>query len=170
MKVLETYSVINRFVRVAVLQVQWIDDHSLSQFESISYPEIISVLCHCLHLQMRQQVVDNLPHRGTIKVGQKPLVRVAIKRHGVLDTFHQIFKFRADKGIASVSSINVEPCSSLLSNRSCMTGKMKSQAPTSLTSSRVLGKRTSYRFRPNCRKRHRKSFPKSLKQKTGLSP
>ena len=58
----------------------------------------------------------DVPHSGAIKVGQQPLVGVRVERHGVFDALHQIFKFRADKRVTSVSRINVQPGSCFLSN------------------------------------------------------
>ena len=86
--------VIDGFARVSVLQENWIDSHGLSQLEVIANP-----------------------HSGTVKVSEKPLVGVRIERHGVFDTLQQVFELWADECIASVSCINVEPCSSFVSNR-----------------------------------------------------
>ena len=77
-----------------MLQVKRIDDHGLGQLEAIANP-----------------------HSGAVKVGEKPLVGVRIERHGVFDTLQQVFELWADECIASVSCINVEPCSSFVSNR-----------------------------------------------------
>ena len=55
------YPVVDGGFRVAVLQVEWIHDEGLGQFEP---------------------VLD--PHCGAVEVHQHPLVRVHIEAHGVL--------------------------------------------------------------------------------------
>ena len=57
-----------------------------------------------------------LPHCGTIKINQHPLVGIHVEGHGVFDAFHKILVLRAYECISSISSINVEPSTNFLTH------------------------------------------------------
>jgi len=58
-----------------------------------------------------------LPHGGAIKVSEQPFVRVAVERHSVFNTLHQILELGANERVASIGSVNMQPCSGLMRNR-----------------------------------------------------
>jgi nitrogen fixation protein len=60
------YPIVDRFVREAVLQIERIDDHGLSQFEPVTDPE-----------------------EGAIEVHEHPLVGIHVEGGGELQTRHQ---------------------------------------------------------------------------------
>lgn len=58
----------------------------------------------------------NVPHGGTVEVGQQPFVRVGVERHGVLDALHQILVLGTDERIASIGGVHVKPGARLVSD------------------------------------------------------
>lgn len=77
-------SIVDGGVRVAVLEVQGIHDQGGRQPDPVSHP-------HC----------------GTIEVGQQPFVRVGVEGVGVFDSGQQVLQFRADEGVARISTVHV---------------------------------------------------------------
>ena len=93
--------------------------HSIIHYNSFAFFEILNVLRPILNYSRFHEYWVNEPHSGTIEIGEQPLIRVAVERHGVLDAFHKILEFGADERIAGVSSIHVQPSVLCFSNGPC---------------------------------------------------